>query len=72
VLRDKATRRNIIKACARAADEAYGTEVLEVILSGLKEGIRNLNTDTDKPYQTNQELVTAVWADIERRACSFL
>jgi replicative DNA helicase len=68
VLKDKATRRDIIKACARAADEAYGTEVPEVILSGLKERLRNLNTDTDKPYRTNEELVNAVWADIERRA----
>jgi replicative DNA helicase len=68
VLRDKATRRDLIRACARAADAAYGIDEKEEILSDLKEGIRNLNTDTDKPYRTNQELVNAVWADIERRA----
>jgi replicative DNA helicase len=68
VLRDKATRRAIIKACARAAEAAYGTDEPEEILSGLKEDIRHLNTDTDKPYRDNLELVTAVWNDIERRA----
>ena len=68
VLRDKATRRAGIRACERAAEAFFGIEDPALTLSDLKEQIRGINAQGGKAYRDNQELVTAVWKDIERRS----
>jgi replicative DNA helicase len=70
IIREKATRRSIIQTCARAAESAYGVDEPGDILSDLKERVRGINAQDGKPYQSNTEIVQAVWRDIERRAGS--
>lgn len=67
VIREKATRREIIRACAIASDQAYGIDEPDEILTGLKDSVRSLNSEAGKPYADTDELVMAVWHDIERR-----
>jgi len=67
IIKELSIRRQIISACAIASDDSYGLDDPSEILSSLKESIRNLNTDTGKPYRDNRELINAVWKDIERR-----
>lgn len=68
IVKDKAIRRQIIAACARAAESAYGIDENTDILSNLKDKIRGITTQGGKPYRDIKELVNAVWLDIEQRS----
>lgn len=68
VIKDKATRREIIQACSRAVDAAQGLDDCAEVLSDLKDRVRSIGVKDGKPYRDNLELVNAVWKDIERRS----
>lgn len=69
LVKEMSTRRRIIQAAAQMADMAWDkTREIDEILSVTKQSIRTVEPDHGQEYQDSQELVRAVFKEVEDRA----
>jgi replicative DNA helicase len=68
IVKELSERRQIISLCQNSLEEAHREFVKpDEILSQMKSGIRNIQSEKRAGYRENVELVKAVFKDIERR-----
>ena len=69
IIKELSKRRKIIENCMAGAEKAFGlTNEIDGILSNLKSGIREMQSDRKGDFRSNQELVKAVFQDIKTRS----
>ena len=69
IIRGLSERRKLISECMDTIDKAYGLHnEVDGILSDHKAGIRAIQSRDQKDYRKNQEIVKAVFNDIQERS----
>ena len=66
IVKDASNRRNLISACAQAADDAQGIDTLDEILKRHKTAIREIHghASIEDDQVTTQALYTGIWEDL--------
>jgi len=69
IIKGLSERRQIISQCSTTTEKAYGTWAdISEILSDHKAGIRSIQSGQGQDFEDNQELVKAVFKDIQERS----